>query len=72
MLQEYRNISNMGPFNYSKSAQWLGLKEPENLQIMIGWCLDTSKEWKWIIIKYKHGNDWTVSRMNPYMEMTEL
>ena len=39
---------------------------------MIGWCLGKSPELQWMTVKYNHDNDWTVSGMNLYTEMTKM
>jgi len=55
-------MNNMDLFNYWKGGQWLGLKQLKALQTISEQFLNRSKELEYVIVKYEHGNDWTVSR----------
>jgi len=62
----------MDSFNYEKGHSMARLKQPKALQTISEWGLNRKEELEYMIVKYEHYNDWTVNKMNPCREMTEL
>jgi len=67
-----KDVSNLDLLNPWKGSQCLGLKHPNAFQTISEWNLDKSKKLECVTAKYELNNDWTVSKLSPYMAMTKL